>query len=743
MKLFHLLFAATALLAVFDGCNPSRSHAAGVSFENDVMAVLSKAGCNMGVCHGNKNGKGGFRLSLRGQDPAEDFAALTRNQSGRRANPLHPERSLILLKPTLEVAHEGGRRFDADSPEYRILLEWIELGMPRNSEKSPQLVRLDVTPLRHIAVDPEQEVALHAEAKFSDGTRRDVSRLAVYEPDNQTVEVSAGGLVRRVQTGETTVTVRYLDQQVPVRLAFVPARPDFVWSAPEPDNVIDEHVFAKLHSLRINPSPICSDAVFLRRAYLDLLGIIPTAEESRQFVDDDSPDKRARLVDALLERPEFADFWALKWSDLLRNEEKTLDRKGVQNFHAWIRAGIAGGKPLDQFVRELVASRGSTYSQPEANYYRAMRDPLTRAESTAQLFLGVRLQCAKCHNHPFDRWTQDDYYGWANLFARVDYKILENRRKDRNDKHEFDGEQVVYMAQKGEVKNPNTGRPQPPQFLGSGDERPDDEADRLRALAAWLTSADNDRFARSQVNRIWFHLMGRGIVDPIDDFRATNPPVNPELLDALTEEFIASNFDLRHMVRLIMNSHVYQLSSEPNETNHDDESNFSHALIRRLSAEQMIDSLGLVTGAAAEFNGYPTGFRASQIPGVRAVRRRDSRPESGDQFLKLFGKPERLQTCECERSTSTTLGQTFQLISGPLLNEMLTRSPNRLTDLVESGKADSEIIDELYWTALSRAPNESELQAMTASLENSNDRRATLEDIAWAVLNSQEFMLRQ
>ena len=735
----------TTLALIFAGslsATTSAADTAEVSFTNHVMAVLSKAGCNAGVCHGNQNGKGGFKLSLRGQDPLHDFAALTRDQSGRRANVQHPQRSLTLLKPTMQVAHEGGRRFDVDSPEYRILLEWIERGMPRDRVEMPQLAKLNVTPTERILIDPQREVALQVEAEFSDGSRRDVSRLAVYEPDNQIVTISPDGVVSRIQTGETTINVRYLDRQTPVRLAFVPARPDFVWTAPVRANVVDEHAFAKLQALRINPSAVCSDAVFLRRAHLDLLGAIPTGDESRQFALDADPDKRSRLIDELLERPEFADFWALKWSDLLRNEEKTLDRKGVQNFHAWIRASIAQAKPLNEFVRELIASRGSTYSQPQANYYRAMRTPLMRAESTAQLFLGVRLQCAKCHNHPFDRWTQDDYYGWANLFSRVSYKVMENRRRDRNDKHEFDGEQVVYMARKGEVKNPRTGTPQPPQFLGAAAMQ-DPEADRLQHLAEWLTSDQNELFARSQANRIWFHLMGRGIVHPIDDFRATNPPVNSALLNALTDEMVDSGFDLRHMIRLIMTSQTYQLSSVPNETNRDDETNFSHNSVRRLSAEQLIDSMSQAMGAATVFNGYPAGMRASQIPGVRAVRRRDGRPAPADRFLKLFGKPERLQTCECERTTETTLSQAFRLISGRLLNDMLTQSDNRLSTLLESQKNDAEVIDELYWTTLSREPNPAERRTFSESLTVAADRRLALEDIAWSLLNSQEFMLRR
>lgn len=714
-----------------------------VSFRNDVMAVLSKAGCNQGVCHGNKNGKGGFKLSLRGEDPNGDFLALSRDLSGRRVNVVHPEESLILLKPTMQVPHEGGRRFSADDPEYRILKAWIAAGVPSDSDDAPRLEDLTVTPTSRVIVDPVDHVQLEAMARFSDGTTRDVTRLAVYETDKQTVEVSVDGRVQRRETGEVTVTVRYLDRQVPVRLAFIPARPDFAWSGPQPANFIDEHIFAKLRSLRMNPSPVCDDTVFIRRAYLDLLGLLPTAEEARQFVASSDPDKRNQLIDALLSRPEFAEFWAQKWSDLLRNEEKTLDRKGVQHFYAWIRHSIAVGKPLDQFVRELIASRGSTYSNPPANFYRALRDPLTRAESTAQLFLGVRLQCAKCHNHPFDRWTQDDYYSWANLFARVDYEIIENRRRDRNDKHEFDGEQIVYMADKGGVKHPETGQTPAPRFLAAGARPIDPDDDRLLQLAEWLTSPDNEQFARAQVNRIWYHLMGRGIVDPIDDFRATNPPANPELLDALADDFVTHGFDLRHTIRTMMRSRTYQLSAVPNETNRDDQINFSHALVRRLSAEQLADAVSYVTGVAISYNGYPLGVRAGALPGVRAIRFRDKRPSRGDAFLTLFGKPPRLETCECERSNETTLSQAFQLISGPLVNDLLRDSENRLGRLLGSQRTDAEIVEELYWTALSRPPTEDEQSAALAHLERASSRRVGLEDLAWSLMNANEFLLRR
>ena len=737
------LSTVLALLAISAAPVLAGEASRSVSFHNDVMAVLSKAGCNLGVCHGNQNGKGGFKLSLRGQDPAADLLALSRDQLGRRADPLTPDRSLLLLKPTAQIGHQGGRRFALGSPEYDILRRWIASGMRADPPDAPALERLEVAPIEQVLVEPDVTVQLHVTGVFSDGTRRDVTSLAVYEPAAQLVAVDHDGLARRTATGETTVLVRYLHLQTPVRLAFVPARPDFQWSELPEANYIDRHVFAKLRSLRMNPSELTSDAVFLRRAYLDVLGILPTAEEARGFLADSRPEKRAELIDRLLERPEFADWWALKWSDLLRNEEKVLDAKGVANFHHWIRQGIADGKPLDRFARELITARGSTYSNPAANFYRANRDAVTRAEAAAQLFLGVRLQCAKCHNHPFDRWTQQDYYRWAGFFARVQYKILENRRRDENDGHEFDGEQVVWMAPAGEVRDPRTDQPMEPCYLGepTPDFQPDQ--DRLEELADWLTSPDNPFFAKAQANRVWYHLLGRGLVEPIDDFRATNPAVMPALLDELIRDFVAHGFDLRHLVRVIMNSRTYQLSATANETNSDDEANFSHATLRRLSAEQLFDALSQATGVAPHFSGFPAGLRASQLPGVQAMRSRRRRASPEEQFLVLFGKPPRLLTCECERSTEPTLGQTFQLVSGPTINELLSKSDNRLGRLLGESKSDEAIVEELYLSALSRFPTAAERQGVVDYLAAASDRRAALEDVLWGLLNAKEFLLRQ
>ena len=715
-----------------------------VSFAVDVRAVLSKAGCNQGTCHGNATGKGGFKLSLRGEDPTFDMNVLARDWFGRRANILRPDDSLLLQKAIAAVPHEGGRRFDTDSPEYHTLRNWIAQGMPRDPQNLPRLSKLEVTPRELVLIDPATSVQLEAWAEFTDGTRRNVTELAVYEASNRLVSLGREGLMERDGLGETTVLVRYLDQQIPVRLAFLPSRPDFAWQAPPPRNYIDEHIFHKLRSLQINPSKLCSDEEFLRRAYLDTLGLLPTVEEVRRFLQDKSSDKRERLVDALVERPEFADYWALKWADLLKIEERVLDRKGVQSLHHWLRESMAHNKPLDQFARELLSTFGSSYEMPASNYYRANRDPTTRGETTAQVFLGIRLQCARCHNHPFDRWTQDDYYSWAALFARVNYRIVGNDRRDRNDKHEFDGEQIVWQMRTGEVDDPRTVLSAPPRLLGVAGKGVKPEGDRLWQMAEWMTDPQkNPQFARMQVNRIWYHLLGRGIVDPIDDFRATNLPANEPLLQALADDLVAHGFDQHHLIRTIMKSATYQLSSQPNETNEVDELNFSRATVRPLSAEQLLDALSQVTGIPQKFNGYPLGMRATQLPGTQAIRSREASPTEGERFLALFGKPARQLACECERSTEPTLNQTFQMISGRLINTLLTQSDNRLKQLLESKQSDAQIVEDLYLSTICRPPSSEELQATLVHLQSNTNRRAALEDVAWSLINAKEFLLRR
>lgn len=747
--------ACCALVALASGVLARVTIADEVSFRTDVMAVLSNAGCNQGVCHGNQNGKGGFRLSLRGQDADWDLAQIVRDQSGRRIDRLNPAESLLLKKPTMQVAHEGGRRFGGDTAEYKLLAAWIAGGAQDDVATAPRLKSLEVASLSMppapdqsshlfaVVAEPRDTLQLQVTATFEDGSRRDVTRMAVYDPAERLVSVDHDGLVHRQAFGETAVLVRYLQKQVAFRVAFVPERSGFALADPPPGNYIDDLVWAKLRQLRMTPADVCSDSVFVRRVFFDLLNIPPTAAEAREFVADADVDKREKLVERLLARPEFAAAWALRWSDLLHNEEKTLDRKGVQAFHHWIERSIAADRPLNEFARELIAARGSTYQAPAANFYRALRDPVSRSEAVAQVFLGVRLQCAKCHNHPFESWTQDDYYRWAGFFARVEYKVLENNRRDDNDKHEFDGEQIVWMAREGEVKDPRTGKPARPKFLGDYESRLSEDQDRLEALADWIADPRNRFFAAAQANRIWYHMLGRGVVEPIDDVRETNPASNPPLLEALAKDFAAQNFSVKSLVRRIALSRTYQLASEPNSTNADDERNFSHALVRRLSAEQLLDASHRVAGVEPKFNGYPQGIGPTQLPGVAAVNARRAKPSMDDQFLTLFGKPQRLLSCECERSTGTTLSQAFAMISGPMIQELLSHDEGRVARLAGESRPTAERIEDLYWTALARAPTAEELKATCKYVDEASDYRRALEDIVWSLLNAKEFLLRR
>ena len=717
------------------------------SFRNEVMAVLTRSGCSLGTCHGNQNGKGGFRISLRGQDPESDFITLTRQLGARRTNVLAPEESLLLQKPSMQVPHEGGRRFSLTSHEYQILRNWIAAGMPRDADSVPHVVRLSVTPSFITLEAPRNSVSLEATAEFSDGTTRNVNSLAVFESSDPSVVVRPSGEIQFADTDmarHTSVTVRYLNQQTVARVEYVPQRPGFVFQAPASDNPIDRTVFGQLQRLKIDPSPVCDDATFLRRVTLDVTGLLPSEKDAREFVASTDPHKRERLVDRLLASSEYTDFQALRWADLLRVEDKTLDSKGVEVFYQWIRESVASDKPLNQFCAEVVEARGSTYSHPPTNFYRALRTPEERAESAAQVFLGIRLQCARCHNHPFDRWTQDDYYGWTNFFARIDYKILENRRRDENDKHEFDGEQIVVLKDKGDIKNPTTGKVVGLRFLGTSAADPSAlPGDRLQVLGQWLSDPANDRFVATQANRIWYQLFGIGVVDPIDDFRNTNPPSNPELLDVLKREFIDGGFRVRPLMSLILNSKTYQLSSEGNATNGHDAVLFSHTIPRRLTAEQMLDTMAQAVDVSIRFGGYPEGTRAVQLAGVRNGGHRYSRPEAGDRFLALFGKPGRLQTCECERTGETTLAQTMEMVAGSVVTELLKESGSRIDRAVSSSQTTDEFVTSLWWTALSRSPTDAELQSMREYVASAKDRRDGLQDITWAVLNSNEFLLRR
>ena len=712
-----------------------------VSFRNDVMPILARAGCNMGACHGNLNGKGGLKLTLRGQEPQVDYDTLTRGLLGRRTDPQNPEQSLILQKATGAVPHEGGIRFNTMSSEYALIYRWIAAGCRNDSADLPKPIKLIVEPRDQVILEPLDRVQLSAKATFNDGTTRDVLSLAAFETNNIGVaNVRNSGEVIREQFGEVVVIVRYLHLQVPVRIAFVPnrAKPDF--SAIPQTHPIDKHVLARLEQLRVMPSELSSDSVFIRRAYLDACGITPSVEDVRAFLADASETKREKLIDRLIAKPEFAAFWAQKWADLLRNEEKSLDKKGVQVFHRWIKGWIADDKPLTDFAREIVTGRGSTYANPAANFYRAVRDPYLRAESVAQVFLGLRVSCARCHNHPFDIWTQDDYHRFSGVFARIDYRILENTRRDMLDKHEFVGEQIVMSKTEGELPHPSGGKALP-KLLGAS-AIPANQ-DRLGVLADWIAAKENPFFAPAQANRIWMHLVGRGLVDPNDDFRSTNPASNPELLNHLAKQFADTGYRIKPLVKHIMLSRTYQLTSTANATNASEDPHFSRSLVQPLEAEQLLDAISQALGVPVKFPTYPLGLRAGDLPAVPLNGRRAAVADSM-RFLKVFGKPERLLTCECERGEETGALQAFQLITGELLNTMLRDPENRIGKLIADGKSDSEILEELFLAALARSPSDAEKKLLGTMVRmESTARRAAWEDIAWGLVNSKEFQLRR
>jgi hypothetical protein len=721
---------------------PAWAEPPGVSFRNDVQAVLTRAGCNSGACHGNLNGKGGFKLSLKGEDANADRDALTRGMLGRRTDLHRPSESLLLQKAVGLVPHEGGTRFTLQSTEYAVLLKWVTGGCLADDAELPKLTKLSVSSESIVLVAPADRAKIRVNATFSDGSNRDVTNLVSFEPNTVGVaKILPTGEIIREQTGEVVVLVRYLDRQVPVQVAFLPNRPQPDLSKLPSNNPIDKLVYADLSRLRMTPSDLASDSMFIRRAYLDVCGITPSAAEVSAFLANTATDKRAGLIDKLLERPEYATYWAQKWSDLLRNEEKALDKKGVQVFHRWIRTTVNDDKPLTEFAREILTARGSTYTTPPANFYRAIRDPYQRAESVAQVFLGLRVSCARCHNHPFDIWTQDDYHRFAALFARIDYRVLENKRIDGFDKHEFIGEQIVYAKPDGELTLPRGGDAKP-KFLGETTQELLGRSDRLTPLANWVTSAKNPFFAKAQANRIWAHLIGRGVVEPIDDFKVGNPPTNAPLLKYLSETFIAGEYRLKPMIRQIMNSRVYQLSSSPNETNTGDESHFSRAIVQPLEAEQLMDAVANALGTPLKLPGYPTGTRAGEMAATPMEGRRPA-GGVGMRFLKVFGKPERLLTCECERNEDPGVLQAFQMMTGELVNELIRMPNNRLGQLSKNGSSDTELLEQLYLAAVARRPSEAESAKLLSYVNGASNKREGWEDVAWGLLNSKEFLLRR
>lgn len=706
------------------------------SYRLEVQPMLVRAGCSSGPCHGNLNGKGGFKLSLRGEDPGFDLKAILRGATGRRVSTLDPSESLLLKKASGAVPHEGGVRLAPDSFGHKLLSRWIAAGCPDDTEEAPALVRLEVSPLEQFVRPGVDRVRLEVTAVMADGTRRDAGALATFEPGTLAFSTHAAPMVEASRRGAGSVLVSYAGAQAVARLHFLEQDPLPMVIVSHP---VDRLVLGRLARAGEAVAPPAPDHVFLRRVWFDLAGMPPPAEVARAFLDDKSPDKRTRQIDELLESPAFADVMALKWADILRVEEKTLDAKGVAAMHGWLRRAFLDRMPLDAMARDLIAGRGSTYAHPPANFYRALRDEQARAEAVGQVFLGLRLQCARCHNHPFDRWKQDDYHAFASLFSRVRYQILNNDKRDMLDKHEFNGEQVVYMARAGEYKHPNGGRQVAPRLLEAVDPLPA-SADPLVTLAEWVGSASNPYFAKAQANRIWRHLMGRGLVDPEDDFRLANPPSNPELLDLLAAELIRGGFETRTLARLITTSQAYQ-RSWLSEDEDEDDGLASSSRPRPLPAEQVLDALAQVTGSPLQLKGWPKGTRAQQLPGVLATREGGRRPSSEvDRFLRVFGKPERLLSCDCERASEPTLAQTFQLLTGDLLQEMLSRSDNRLSGL--SSLPGDKSIEELFLAALARRPTSAEARGAARIISSARSRREGLEDLLWGLLNSREFLLR-
>ncbi len=693
-----------------------------VSFRRDVIPAFSQAGCNMGSCHGTPTGKGGFRLSLRGYLPDQDFEVLTREAAGRRISVLDPDSSMILAKPLGLVPHEGGLRLYQHTKTLEYLRDWIAEGA-HDDPAAVAAVRLEILPGARVLNAPARSQQVVVIAHLADGTSRDVTPICYYNSSSPEIaEVDVDGHVVFKNRGEVAVIAHYLDLVANVRLTHLVDVPGFSPIAVPSDNVIDRTVFAKLNRMRIAPSESCTDSEFVRRVYFDAIGTAPTTAEVEAFLSDSAPDRRSRLIDRLIARPEFDDFWTLKFADILRANARLIESKGTYVFTRWIHDAIQRDEPLDAFVRDLLTTDGSTLGKPAANYYRVSRDPQTAVETTAQLFLGVRIQCAKCHNHPFERWTQDDYYGFAAFFARV-------RQKRGN----LPEEEVVYDAGGGEVNQPRTGRRMPPKALG-GPIYDDGAAapDRRERLARWLTSADNPFFAKSLVNRVWFHLMGRGIVEPVDDFRDSNPPSNDELIDGLASEFARGGFHLKPLVRMILNSRTYQLSARTNPTNADDVIYCSHAATKLLPAEVLLDAISAFTESRDAFPGLPAGSHATQIP--------DGKMDN--PFLKTFGRPARELACECERESDANLSQALQLIGGATVNGKLRDENGRMARLAKSKLTPDAIVGELYMAALARRPNDRELASAVKHLTRTVDRRQAIEDLGWVLINSKEFLFR-
>ena len=695
-----------------------------VSFLRDVKPILRKVGCNAGTCHGAAKGKNGFSLSLRGYDPEFDYHALVDEVAGRRVNSADPDQSLMLLKPAQQVPHQGGFVFDKNSRYYGLIRQWISEGA-KSDVDGPRVSRLEVLPKNPTMPLPGMKQNLVVVAYYADGTNRDVTRDAVFTSSvPEVAEINDKGLVNAIRRGETAVQVAYEGQYFTDEFTILGDRAGWKWAAQPQLNYVDKLVDQKLQRVKAVPAPLCSDADFLRRAYLDLTGLLPTSTAARAFLQDPKPsaEKREALIEQLLQSPEFDDHWTYRFADLLQVNSKFLGPKGVQAFRGWIHDSIALNKPYDQMVRELLTASGNSYENPAANYQRIIRESSTATENVTQLFLGVRFSCNKCHDHPFERWTQAQYYQLGAYFAQVGFKQGQS------------GEEEVYDRRDGEVMHPKSGAAVVPTFPVSFGATPS-ATTRREALADWLTSPQNPFFAKSMANRIWSYFLGRGIIDPVDDIRNSNPPANAALLDALTEDFVKSGFNLRHLIRTIVESRVYQSSITTNRWNEDDRINFSHQAARRLSAEQLLDAISVATGSQQKYPGSPMGTRAQQLP--------DTKVAAAEGFLDLFGRPARESPCECERTSEVSLSQALNLMNGATISNAIIDPNGRLASLVTATPDDAKLVEEIYLAVFSRFPTKGESDTSIKHLKTAKDRMEGAQDLMWALLNSPAFLFNR
>jgi hypothetical protein len=710
------------------------------SFRNDVLPVMTKIGCNSGPCHGAAAGKNGFKLSLRGYDPEADYYTLTHQALARRTERMEPAKSLILLKPTLTIPHGGGKRFDVGSPEYGVIAGWIAEGMPPPRDADPRVVAIQVLP-GEASLRPGAEQQLLVMAVFSDGHTADVTRWAKYDSGDESVAtVGNDGHVTMHGYGEAPVTVWYqsLVAFSRLRIPFPYKLPATVFSKAPRNNFIDDAILKHLAVLHIPPSPPANDAEFIRRAYLDAAGILPAPSEVEEFLKDSSPDKRNQLIDRIMKRPEFVDYWAYKWSDLLLVSSNRLSNEEMWSYYNWIHDSVAADMPWNKFVAQIVTATGNTQENGAANYWVVHRDPLDTSENMAQAFMGINITCAHCHNHPLAKWTQKDYYGMANLFARVRLKTFAPSGL-RPAVGPLFNDVTVYSAPTGEFMDDRFMMPLLPKPLDAVALSMQTPGDTRQYFAKWLTSPQNPFFARSIVNRVWRNFMGRGLVEPVDDLRDTNPATNDELLKALTKDFVAHNFDVNYLIRTIMQSATYQTSSRPLKENVDDDKYGSHYVIRRLPAEVLLDAYSQVTQVPEKFDGYPIGMRGMQLPDT-AVK---------SYFLTAFGRPVRQQTRESERTSVPTITQALHIINGDTLNNKLGAPNNSLDMLLKLGFSDEQTVDYFYLASLSRHPTDSERSALVSALATAEQqgtaggqdaRRAALIDMSWSLLTSEEFM---